>query len=105
MLRYIISRYQRTLFSVGNVTTNARKQVTNDSFHTPLGRWAINDCDDKKMLKADLATHDSCGGIQCNYPIMPKDRIKPAEKRKQPTPEKILNDRLALYLGETAYKN
>ena len=57
------------------------------------------------MLKADLATHDSCGGIQCNYPIMPKDRIKHTEKRKKPTPEKILNDRLVLYLGENAYKN
>tara|TARA_B100001758_G_C18349626_1_gene579098 strand:+ start:545 stop:862 length:318 start_codon:yes stop_codon:yes gene_type:complete len=105
MLRYIIFRYQTTLFSVGNVTTNARKQVTNDSFHTPLGRWAISDSDEKKMLKADLATHDSCGGIQCNYPIMPKNRIKPLEKRKQPTPEQILNERLALYLGENTYKN
>ena len=105
MLRYIISRYQTALFSVENVTTNTRKQVTNNSFHTPLGRWAINDCDEKKMLKADLATHDSCGGIQCNYSIIPKDIITRAEKRKQPTSEKNLNDRLALYLGENAYKN
>ena len=57
------------------------------------------------MLKADLATHDSCGGIQCNYSIIPKDIITRAEKRKQPTSEKNLNDRLALYLGENAYKN
>lgn len=104
MLRYIISRYQNSLSGVTNAMTTVRKQVTNDSFHTPLGRWGIGDCDEKKMLKADLATHDSCGGIQCNYPIMPKDRIKPAEKKMQPTPEQILNDRLALYLGESAYK-
>tara|TARA_Y100000817_G_C16799810_1_gene519116 strand:- start:77 stop:391 length:315 start_codon:yes stop_codon:yes gene_type:complete len=104
MLRYIITRYQISHSNVSNVLSNARKSVTNDSFHTPLGRWGISDCDEKKMLKADLATHDSCGGIQCNYPIMPKDRVKLTEK-KHPSLEKNLNDRLALYLGENAYKS
>ena len=101
MLRYMLSKYSGYFKDATIVNPN---KVNKYSFHTPLGRWSINEPDHFKYIKADMATHDSCGGIQCNYPIMPKDRMKPAKRIRPSTLEKSLNDRLALYVGEQAYK-
>tara|TARA_B100002051_G_C16556806_1_gene545418 strand:+ start:96 stop:395 length:300 start_codon:yes stop_codon:yes gene_type:complete len=97
MLRYILSRYSAHF--KGSININSKK-IDKDIYHTPLGRWSINEPDNIKYIKADLATHDSCGGAQCNYPITHK-KIEFIEKDVALT--NALNERLAIYIGEGTY--
>ena len=47
--------------------------------YPPLGRWNIKDDNGRK---ADLATHDSCGGDLCAYPEILKNNNKIVVKEK-----------------------
>ncbi len=67
MLRSAITTAFKRLVNTNLLNKSLTVAKTGKDFHTPLGRWSVHNKESQLFIKADLATHDSCGGEQCKY--------------------------------------